>query len=94
MEWFVLVVFSSAAALLIGLPLWREQPAALITASTIALQEQREALLLELSELDEDLASGRISTDERLAARRTLAPRLRTVTEQLRASGDNLTSEQ
>ena len=93
MEWFVLVVFSSTAALLIGLPLWREQSAALITPTTTALQEQREVLLLELSELDEDLASGRISADERLAARRALAPRLRTITEELRATGDNLTSK-
>ena len=55
-----------------------------------ALREERERLLAELRELDEDAASGRISDFERLAGRRALAPQLRAVTEALRSAGDDL----
>ena len=90
MEWLVLVLFAGVAALLIGLPLWRGQPLVPAARSPGALREERERLLAELRELDEDSASGRISEAERLAGRRSLAPQLRAVTEALRSAGDDV----
>ena len=91
MEWLVLLLFAALAALLIGLPL-RRTPAlpAAEAPSLEALREERARLLAELRELDDDAASGRISRGERLSGRRALAPRLRELTETLRAEGDDV----
>ena len=88
MEWLVLVLFAALAALLIGLPLRRATAAAIAEAPALgALREERARLLADLRELDDDAASGRISAAERLSGRRALAPRLRELTEALRAEG-------
>ena len=91
MEWLVLVLFAALAALLIGAPLRRAAvtPAA-DTPGAEALREERARLLADLRELDDDAASGRISAAERLSGRRALAPRLRALTEALRAEGDDV----
>ena len=93
MEWLVLTLFAALAALLIGLPLWRGQALVPAAPPPHALREERERLLAELRELDDDAASGRVSSGERLAGRRALAPRLRAVTEGLRAAGDDPRAE-
>ena len=91
MEWLVLVLFAALAALLIGLPLRRAPAGAALEApAPDALREERVRLLSELRELDDDAASGRISAAERLSGRRALAPRLRELTETLRAEGDDV----
>lgn len=90
MEWAVLVLFAALAALLIGLPLRGASAAADAGEPSLeSLREEHERLLAELRELDEDAASGRISAAERRSGRRALAPRLREVTEVLRAEGDD-----
>ena len=88
MEWLVLVLFAALAALLIGLPLRRAPAGAAFEAPALdTLREERARLLSDLRELDDDAASGRISAAERLSGRRALAPRLRELTEALRAEG-------
>ena len=91
MEWLVLLLFAALAALLIGLPP-RHSPAGPTpeAPSLEALREERARLLAELRELDDDAASGRISPAERLSGRRALGPRLRELTETLRAEGDDV----
>jgi hypothetical protein len=59
-------------------------------AAQQALEAERSRLLEELRELDDDAAAGRISRDDRQAGRRGIAPRLRAVTEALRARGVEL----
>lgn len=85
MEWLVLASIAGVAALLVGLPWTR--PVEAPTAASRELEERRAMLLADLSELDRDLAEGRISAEDRLEGRRALAPELRAVTEQLRAYG-------
>ncbi len=85
MEWAVILVFAAAAALAIGLARDPEDDAA---PDLELLREQRRTLLDELRDLDEDAEAGRISAEDRQAGRRALAPRLRAVTEALRAGGD------
>jgi hypothetical protein len=88
MEWLVVVALALLAAVLIALPLRAsrpEEPSAALEED--ALVEERRVLLGELRELDEDAAAGRISSEDRLAGRRALAPRLRAVTEALQRAG-------
>lgn len=86
MEWAVLVILAAAAVASIVLPRGRTEGAP-SDFDQQGLLEERMALYAELRELDEDAAAGRISADDRLRGRRALAPRLRTVTEELRARG-------
>ena len=91
MEWLVLVLFAALAALLIRAPLRRAPAGPPAEAPALeALREERARLLAELRELDDDAASGRISAAERLSGRRALGPRLRELTEALRAEGDDV----
>ena len=88
MEWAVVVALALAAAALIALPGRRASedfPTAVDPAD--AILEERRALLAELRDLDEDAAAGRISPADRQAGRRALAPRLRALSEALRATG-------
>ncbi len=86
MEWVLLVAFALAAASMVALPLRAGiEPSAIDRASNAA---ERMRLLAELRELDDDLAAGRISDDDRQAGRRAIAPQLRAVTELLRDAGD------
>jgi hypothetical protein len=84
MEWLVLFAFVAVAAVAIALP---AGPATTASGGE-ELRTERAQLLAELAELDDDLTAGRISAEDRRAGRRTLAPRLRSVTETLRARGD------
>lgn len=88
MEWAVLVLLAAVAAALIVLPLrgWSGGPSP-FELEQWALLEERAGLYAELHELDEDAAAGRISAEDRMRGRRALAPRLRSVTEELRARG-------
>lgn len=92
MEWVVLAACALVAAALVARP-WRGAGAsgrddvAAERAAMAALVEERRLLLAELRELDEDAAAGRIAAEDRQAGRRALAPRLRAVSEALRAQG-------
>ena len=88
MEWIVLVAFALVAAALVAMPA-RGSASAAPRDDTATLIEERRTLLAELRELDEDAAAGRISADDRQSGRRALAPRLRAVTEALRARGES-----
>ena len=85
MEWALLLLFALLAAALVGLP----RASAGAPEGVVALEglrEERQLLLAELRDLDEDAAAGRISSADRVDGRRALAPRLRTVTARLRAA--------
>ncbi|MCK9487190.1 MAG: hypothetical protein M0R73_10920 [Dehalococcoidia bacterium] len=87
MEWLVLALVAAVAAAFIAWP----RNADLLPPSRPATEElraERQALLAELREIEEDTLAGRITTDDRLAARRALGPRLRQVTEALRDLGE------
>ena len=81
-----MVVFAVVAATAIGLA--REHREDDVAPDLELLREQRQTLLDELRDFDEDAEAGRISAEDRLAGRRALAPRLRAVTEALREAGD------
>ena len=95
----MLVLFAALASALVGAPLRSGGQrggqgagrgggrGASDAGDPLDLIEERARLLAELRELDDDAASGRISAAERLSGRRALAPRLRAVTEALRATG-------
>jgi hypothetical protein len=86
MEWLVFVLVVAAVALFIAWP----RRADLVPAHSelIDLRGQREALLAELREVEDDALAGRITEDDRREARRLLGVRLRHVTEALRDLGD------
>lgn len=92
MEWAVLGTCALLAAALVALP-WRARGASMVDAAETertvitSLSEERRLLLAELSELDDDTATGRIDAEDRAAGRRALAPRLLEVTEALHARG-------
>lgn len=91
MEWAVLVGCALVAALLVGLPRGSRVDLATVEAEAQqALIEERERLLDDLRELDDDAAAGRISAEDRQLGRRAIAPRLRAVTEALRERGVEL----
>jgi cytochrome c-type biogenesis protein CcmI len=84
MEWAVLLAFAAIALALVAMPT-RRAPSPPDESAT--LEGERRLLLSELRELDEDAAAGRISSEDRQAGRRAIAPRLRAVTEALRSTG-------
>ena len=85
MEWVVLVLFALAAAALIALPAASRTA---IDGEQSTLRDEHARLLRQLAELDADAAAGRISPDDRTAARAEIGPRLRAVTQQLRERGE------
>lgn len=89
MEWVVLVALALAAAALVALPGGGPRPASIEDAmpedEAVGLAAERQRLLAELRELDDDAQVGRISAGDRMEGRRALAPRLRAATEALRA---------
>ncbi len=87
MEWIVLAAIAAAAAAYILVPraIDREAPE---EERMLALRAEREALLDQLRELDDDAAAGRITAADRADGRRALGPRLRTVTETLQQLGE------
>jgi hypothetical protein len=88
MEWMLLLLFTLVAAAVIGLPWapWSDADAEPAEASVATRSEERRRLLAELRDLNDDAAAGRISAQDRREGRRALAPRLRAVTEALRAA--------
>ena len=87
MELVVLAALVLAAAGLIALPGQRRETFPAPVDPADALAEERDVLLAELRDLDDDAASGRIAAEDRQAGRRAVAPRLRELTEALRAAG-------
>ena len=87
MAFLVVLAFAAVAAALVLLPrggdLFAEE-----SERIRLLRAERERLLGEITELDEDASSGRISADDRALGRRELAPRLRAVTEALAEAGE------
>ncbi len=86
MEWALLLVVAAAAAAYVGWP--RGDDGFLDASEADRLRERRSELLSELAEFDSDLATGRISEDDRRSGRRAVAPELRSVTERLRDLGE------
>lgn len=85
MEWMLFVLFVFAAALYIG---WPRRGDVTTHVDTVAeLREEFDELTRVLRELDEDLAAGRISSDDRLRTRGAIGSRLRQVVEALRDLG-------
>lgn len=90
MEWVVLALFAMVAS---GFIVWPRLGDALdprAESEAGELAGERDNLLLALRELDEDASAGRISAADRLEGRRALGPRLREVTEALRAIDGDL----
>lgn len=88
MEWAVLALFVAGASAFIVWPRPGDDPASSPDSEAGELAGERESLLLALRELDEDAVAGRISPADRVEGRRALGPRLREVTESLRALKD------
>src|SRR5690606_4105547 len=86
-EFALLLLVAAVAAAYVAFPRAEPEPA---EPDVEELRAQREELLRELRDLDEDAAAGRISPENRAAGRRALAPRLRAVTEALRERGEDL----
>jgi hypothetical protein len=86
MEWVVLAVVAALVALFVAWPRRGDADPASIEVSD--LLGERQAIIDELREVDEDALAGRISADDRTEARRALGQRLRTVTEALREYGE------
>ena len=85
MEWLVLAAVAAVAALFVAWP--RRGDADPPAVEVTDLIDERQAILDELREVDEDALAGRISNDDRAEARRALGQRLRAVTEALREFG-------
>lgn len=85
MEWAVLALFALGASAFIAWPRQSDDLAAPSDGEAGELVGERDTLLLALRELDDDAAAGRISAEDRVEGRRALGPRLREVTEALRA---------
>ncbi|MDA0352275.1 MAG: hypothetical protein DWG79_01260 [Chloroflexi bacterium] len=88
MEWLLLLLVAAAAAAYVGWP--RNEDVFIDATAADRLRMQRGALLGELAELDQDLALGRISAEDRRTGRRALAPDLRAVTEALQSLNEPL----
>lgn len=89
MEWLVLAAVAVLAALFVAWP--RPGDAAPEAGDAAAdLLARRDSLLAELREIDDDLATGRVTEADRADARRALGPRLRVVTDALRDLGEDV----
>lgn len=86
MEWAVLLIFAVAASAFIAVPRAGDAVVDDAASDVLELAAERDILLLALRELDEDADAGRISAADRLDGRRALGPRLRELTEALRAA--------
>lgn len=89
-EWAVLALFAIAASGFIVRPRRGDALDAHTDGEAGELTGERDNLLLVLRELDEDASAGRISAADRLEGRRAIGPRLREVTEALRALDGDL----
>ncbi|MDO9445714.1 MAG: hypothetical protein Q7K37_10410 [Dehalococcoidia bacterium] len=89
MEWLVLAVVAALAALFVAWPRPGDR-APEVGDAAADLLARRDSLLVELREIDDDFATGRITEGDRAQARRALGPRLRAVTEALRDLGEDV----
>ena len=86
-EWAIL----AAVALLVAAYIAWPRPGDAVAPEEPEVDEllgERDDLLQELRELDDDAAAGRITAEDRAAARRAIGPHLRQVTEALRDMGE------
>lgn len=90
MEWAIVVLLAIGAAAFIAAPWRRTRGMADASAAIEALREEHDEIHAELRELDDDAAAGRISAEDRQLGRRSLAPRLRAVTEALQRAGEDV----
>ncbi|MEX2445836.1 MAG: hypothetical protein WD734_00730 [Dehalococcoidia bacterium] len=90
MEWVILGAVAALVAAYVALPRRGDEVASAAdpAADLDGLRGERDALLASLRDLDDDAAAGRIDATDRAAGRRALGPRLRAVTEALRARGE------
>ena len=87
MEWLVLAAFAGLAALYIALPR-RDDTDADEGSALDDLRARRDALVLALRDLDDDVAAGRMAVEDRQRGRQAIGEQLRAVIEQMHASGD------
>jgi len=89
MEWSIFAVVAALTALFVAWP--RPSDTAPEAGDAAAdLLARRDSLLAELREIDDDLATGRITEADRAHARRALGPHLRAVTDALRDLGEDV----
>lgn len=86
MEWVVFATVTALVALFVAWP--RRSDADPPSIEVSDLRDERQAILDELREIEEDALAGRISADDRIEARRALGQRLRAVTDALRDLGE------
>ncbi len=87
MEWLIFLAVVVTATLFVAWPRTSDP-----LADTVDVQElngEREAILAELREVEDDALAGRITGDDRRESRRLLGIRLRQVTDALRDLGDD-----
>lgn len=87
MEWLVLAAVAALVALFVAWP--RRRDADPPPVEVADLRAERQAILDELREVEEDALAGRITADDRVEARRALGQRLRAVTDALRDLGES-----
>ena len=85
MEWLVFLLVATVVAAFIAWP--RADDDAPSPLDMGELSAEREAILAELREVDDDALAGRITADDRRESRRQLGARLLRVTEALRDLG-------
>jgi len=88
MEWLIFLAVVAVAAVFIAWP--RVGDSAPGPVDVQELHAERDAILGELREVEDDLLSGRITADDRRESRRILGARLLRVTEALRNLGEEI----
>ncbi|MEX2375130.1 MAG: hypothetical protein WD942_06020 [Dehalococcoidia bacterium] len=86
MEWLIFLAVVAAAAVFVAWP--RAGDSVVERVDVQELQEERESILIELREVEDDALAGRITGDDRRESRRLLGIRLLRVTEALRNLGE------
>lgn len=86
MEWLIFALVVAAVALFVAWP--RHADIIPPHSAALDLRGQRETILAELREVEDDALAGRITEEDRREARRLLGVRLRQVTEALRELGE------
>ncbi|MFA7248816.1 MAG: hypothetical protein WC273_04220 [Dehalococcoidia bacterium] len=86
MEWLVLAALAALAAIYIALPRREDaQPDREAGATADDLRAQRDELVAALRDLDDDVAAGRMTAEDRRRGRQEIGEHLRDVMELLRA---------
>lgn len=86
MEWVLFAGIAAVAAIYIALPRREDATLDLAPGAEVDdLRAQRDELVAALRDLDDDLAAGRVSADDRARGRREVGERLREVMATLQA---------